>query len=566
MLRELHIKNLALIQDAQVELTAGLNVFTGATGAGKSLVLGALELLLGGRANVQMVRPGAAEARVGGVFEVRDPAARARVAGKLETEGWEADQDLILSRRFLTSGRNTYGINGSPVTATLLREVASLLVDIHGQHEHQLLLVPSHQLEMLDDFADGGAQRKAFADAYARRRELVVRREELLAGAAARRQQLELFAFQSDEIDGAELQEGEVESLESERRRLANVEKLRREAAKANRLLAETESNLLEQIKKLASKLDDLAELDDRLEAVAGGVRSAAAELGEAAPELAAYLEDLQFDPDRLAEVDDRLYRVKRLIDKYGGTLEATLEFRRSLDEKSNALQAETSDLAGLDAKLAEADKGLLELGARLRDIRVKAARKMGKAVEKELADLGMENARFEAVFDDAAIAVDRMGPTGFDSVELVIAPNPGQPPHPLRKIASGGELSRVMLAVKGILAEADRVSVLIFDEVDSNIGGRLGDMIGTKLRKLARSHQVLCITHMPQIAAFADRQFTVRKQVVKGESVTTVAPVEGDARLSEIAEMISGKQAGPTTRKQAAEMLEAAKATEKRG
>jgi DNA repair protein RecN (Recombination protein N) len=571
MLRELHIKNLALIQDATIEFAPGLNVFTGATGAGKSLVLGALELLLGGRANVQMVRPGAADARVSGVFEMRDAELRKRIAARLETDGWPEGEDLILGRRLLPGGRNTYTVNGDPVTAGVLREIAGQLVDIHGQHEHQLLLTPAHQLEVLDGFADGGTLHRAYAKVYQARRELLAERERLSGSAELRRQQLELFGFQAAEIDKADLQDGELERLEAERKRLANAEKIRRDVGRAYGQLAEAEAAVLDRVKDIAGMLEDLADLDDALKEAAEGAKAAAAELDEVAHGLGRYIEGLEFDPDRLAEVDDRLYRLRRLIDKYGGgagghggtgTVAAVLEYRRGLEGKAEALRRETTDLAGFDERLAKLDKELLEVGLRLRDTRMKAGKRLVKLVERELADLGMENARFTLRESPQANlpALADATPTGFDDIEFLIAPNPGQPAHPLRKIASGGELSRVMLAVKGILADSDRVSVLVFDEVDSNIGGRMGGVIGPKLRRLAKRHQVLCITHLPQIAAFGDRQFTVRKQVVKGESVTTVTAVDGEDRLSEIAEMISGKGAGDITRRQAAEMLDSAR------
>lgn len=561
MLRELHIKNLALIADAAVEFAPGLNVFTGATGAGKSLVLGALELLLGGRASVQMVRPGAADARVNGVFEVRDPDLRARLAERLEAESL-GDEDIIVGRRLMAGGRNSYTVNNEPVTAGVLKDIAAQLVDIHGQHEHQLLLTPAHQLDVLDSFADGGALRKAYAKIYTARRELLEQRDRLKASAELRAQQLELFEFQAAEIDKADLRDGEIESLEAERRRLANTERLKRDAGRAYALLSDADGSVIDQVKDLLSTLENLADLDASLDEAAKGARSAAAELDEVSITLSRYVEDLEFDPERLAEIDDRLHKLRRLADKYGGSVAAVLEYRAGLEAKTARLRQETDDLGQINARLDRLDAELLAAGAKLRDARLKAGRRLTKLVEKELAELGMAEARFHlrAEGEGGPPEPAKAGPTGFDQMEFLIAPNPGQPAHPIRKIASGGELSRVMLALKGILAGADRVTVLIFDEVDSNIGGRLGDVIGTKLRRLARRHQVIVITHLPQIAAYGDRQFTVRKQVIKGETLTTVEAVDGEERLTELAEMISGKSAGEITRRQAAEMLTTAR------
>lgn len=562
MLRELHIKNLALIEDATVEAAAGLNVFTGATGAGKSLVLGALELLLGGRASVQMVRPGAAEARVTGVFELRNPDTRARVAELLDRADWPADEDLILTRRITSAGRNATTLNGEPVAAATLRQVAGRLVDIHGQHEHQLLLSPGHQIEVLDEFADGGKLRREYAAVWKARRGVLERRDSLDRDGDARRREREACLRQAEEIEDVNPLPGEVERLDAERRRLASADKLAREAGRLHALLNVADPSPADQVADVAAGLRQLAALDPGLADAAESARSAAAELRETARTLARYVGTLEADPDRLTEVDDRLHRVRRLVTKYGGTVEAALAKAAAFRARADELGAGADGLAAMEAQLADLDRKLVDLGGRLRTLRQKAGRKLAAAVERELADLGMPDAKFllKSVGEDYAPDPARAGATGFDDLEFLIAPNPGQPAHPLRRIASGGELSRVMLAVKGILADADKVSVLIFDEIDSNIGGRLGGVIGGKLRKLAARHQVFCITHLPQIAAFADRQFTVSKSVEGGDSVTRVSLVEGRARLAELAEMISGKSAGETTYRQAEEMLAAAR------
>ncbi|MBB6430976.1 DNA repair protein RecN [Algisphaera agarilytica] len=578
MLRELHISNLAVIEDATVEFEPGLNVFTGQTGAGKSLVIGAFEALIGLRKATDMIRPGADEARISGVFEADTPALAAALTAALD-QTIEPGDEMLITRKLFASGRSSLSVNGQPATAAMMRRAADLLVDIHGQYDHQFLLKPSNQLTILDAFAGCVAQREKFAVAFAERRELRMEKEELAASATLRRQQLELYEFQAEEIDTAELQLGEFPELQARETVLGNVQKIKGEASAAHSALYDAEGSVTERLQAITHLMIDLAELDPGLAEVTDQVRTCTLSLQEAAFELGRYVDRLEHNPEEAAEVAERLNTINRLVQKYGDgvpspdPVESVLNFRDELGEQLDHLRSQNHDQSRIDERIAQLDKQLAQLGEKLTLARRKAAKKLTPQIEKQLADLGMAEAKLSVAFD----RIDD-SPTGFDAVEIIVQTNPGQEARPIRKIASGGELSRTMLAIKSVLAttgDGQRISVLVFDEIDANIGGRLGSVIGSKLRALAKpqaagksnrqiakspNHQILCITHLPQIAAFADRHFHIVKTVVgKGKAKqthTTVGTLEGDARVNELAEMMAGEKVTATSKKQAKELL----------
>ncbi len=585
MLRELHIQNLAVIQDLTVELDPGLNCFTGQTGAGKSLVIGALEILLGLRQPTDMLRKGAAEGRVSGVFQIRSANLRQEIAHATDLP-LEEESELLISRRLFESGRTSASLNGNPITGAMLKQVGEILVDVHGQHDAQYLLKPANQLAVIDEFGGSSGLRQQFADLYHQRQTLTGQQKELTASRTLRRQQLELYEFQAKEIDAAELVDGEYDTLVSRNRVLANLEKIKRTAGAAYGTLYEEEGAVISRLKTTAAVLLELAELDEGLTGLAGQIREAALSLDDAAFSLRRYVDHLDLDPDELAENTERLNLVTRMIDKYVGRgshggLSEVIAYRAQIGRQIDGLRAQDQDYSTIAEQIADLEKQLRDVGAKLTAARKKAAAKLAPLVHEQLADLGMKEARFLIEFQPlqvleeaakggkAARAVDalaemRVGAadfstaSGMESVEFMIAPNPGQPARPLRRIASGGELSRVMLALKSITAQADRVSVLVFDEIDANVGGRLGTIIGEKLRDLAGIHQVLCITHLAQIAAFADRHLTIRKNITGGaETATTVAVMAGDERVRELAEMTAGTAITPTAVAQARELLQ---------
>ncbi|HOI54261.1 MAG TPA: DNA repair protein RecN [Phycisphaerae bacterium] len=559
MLRTLSIQNLAVIEDAQIDLLEGLNVFTGATGAGKSLVIGALELLLGLRASSDMVRAGADEARVSALFEIADDDLRRELQAAIDLA--LDDDQLLIQRRVSASGGSRASLNGQPITAGMLRRLSQTLVDIHGQYDQQYLLQPSNQLDVLDAFGKLHDRRVAYRKVFEAHRDALQRKADLETGRDLRRQQLELYEFQAAEIDQADIRPGEIEELESRRRRLTGAERLTTNLSLAYDGLYESEGSITDRLKALVHLLDELSELDESLQAPANAARESAFALDDLAFQLRRAAERVEADPQALAETEDRLHALKRLADKYGPSEAEILALREDLRSKIAELRAQEDDRDHLDAELESLSRQMLDLGRALSDARVKVAAKLQKKIETELRQLEMKSARLEVAVRPSEDDQGRSVPTatGLDEVEFLFAPNPGEPPKPLRKIASGGELSRVMLALKGVLAQSDRISVLVFDEIDGNVGGRLGAVIGRKLAALADHHQVLCITHLPQIASFGRRQLTVRKETRDGRSFTRVEPLDGDRRVAELAEMISGRQVTETTLRQAREMLQAA-------
>ena len=558
MLRELHISNLAVIAEAHVELVEGLNCFTGATGAGKSLVIGAINVLLGLRSAAELLRRGADEGHVTGVFEVRDPATMRRVRDlvDLPLDGEEGEHgELLLTRRLFSSGRTRVSLNGNPITLAQLKDLGEMLVDVHGQHDTAFLLKPGNQLDVLDDFAGVEKERAAYSQTYQQLQTARRRLAELTEGRELRQQTLELYRFQADEIDKAELDPAEFETLQQRAGVLENLERLQADSADAHQELYESDAAIVDRLKSIVRSLDDLGALDASLLPTAEGVRGGMLQLEEAARDLSRYIDKLDLDPGELAEVNDRLTAVHKTLHKYGGTMEATLAYRADIGGKIKALAGQSEDLGELQASLAPLEKKLLEQGKTLRDKRLAAAKKLGPTIETQLQELGMEKARFRV----DVLPLGEPAASGLDNVEFVAQTNPGLDPQPLRKIASGGELSRIMLALKQTLKRDDRASVLVFDEIDANVGGRLAAVVGHKLRELAEQHQVLCITHLPQIASYADRHLTVRKEQGGDDTRTTVRLMTGEERLEELAEMIGGTKITGTTRAQAQELLEVA-------
>lgn len=592
MLRELHISDLAVIQDLTIELTDGLNCFTGQTGAGKSLILGAIEILLGLRAGsqVDMIRPGATEARVSGVFEVHDPWLAQQISRAADLNLAPGD-DLLIIRRLFASGRTSTTLNGQPAAASMIRDVAEWLVDIHGQHDHQFLLKPSNQLLILDQFAQTMPLREQFSRLYGQWRQLQDRRKELASSRSLRRQQRDLYEFQAQEIDKVSPKTGELPQLKARHRLLTNLQRIQREAGSAYAALHESEGSVIERLQAVVHVLGNMTDLDQRLAPVLEQIRNATAQLQDASFDLGRYVQRLELDPAELAENEERLNQLNRLVSKYAdaGTsaeavgddpIAAVLIYREQVEKELAQLRGQDQDWEGMDNQIKAVHQEMLKLGAELSMKRQTAGQRLKPLVEAQLRDLGMADAQLHLEFAPVDSAeesgISGIGACGMESLEMMVRTNPGQPARPLRKIASGGEMSRLMLAIKSIIASSDRVSVLVFDEIDANIGGRMGTVIGLKLRQLSRSgqgevkdrkdarrQQVLCITHLPQIAAYADLHLRIAKDVVgKGrdkQTVTRVDQLDQSARIEELAEMLAGKDVSQTTRRQARELLDSA-------
>jgi DNA repair protein RecN (Recombination protein N) len=560
MLSELSVQNLALIEDARVELRPGFCAWTGETGAGKTLLLEGLGLLLGERGSTDLIRAKAEELRVAGRFELARPGLRAAVA---QAVGSDADE-VILTRRLTRSGRSYGYVNDVPVAVGTLRQLGRLLVDVHGQRESHSLLEPAYQLHLLDAFGKLEAIREAYRVRALHVRDLRRRLTDLNAQRQQRQRELTLLRFEREELDAAALKLGELTHLARERERLAHFQSLQDFAAGGCARLYDDEGSVVEQLGKLGREGQAWAALDSALSDVVLRLEGLRAETQDLAETLRALGQRWEADPGRREEVEDRLQLLRRLEKKYGKPIDELVAYRATLDESESRLEKEQTEQAVVEAELAERYAELRDAGAGLSRQRQRVAKRLAAEIQHQLADLGMGDARLDAALeaadpgDDALTA--EISENGFDRLELLLAANKGEPALPLRRVASGGELSRTMLALKTVLAAHDRVGTLVFDEIDANVGGRLGDVLGAKLAALGRTHQVICVTHLPQVASYARHQWGIRKVRRGKRTVTTIEPVADGERPDELAAMLRGESRGATTRQEAEAMLAAAR------
>lgn len=561
MLRELSVQNLALIEDVRVELQPGFCAWTGETGAGKSLLLGALGLLLGDRGSVDLLRTGADELRVTGRFELDNSAVKSAVERVLDTK--LEDDEVILARRLSRAGRGGAYVNDQPVAIKTLEQIGTCLVDIHGQRETQSLLAPAYQLQVLDAYGNLTKPRQTYLDAAARLREARKRYQRLATERQQRQRELTLLRFEREELDQAALEPGELAELTRERQRLANAQQLRSFAEGSYAVLYEDEGSVVERLGKVEREAGGWAELDTDLADVVEQLRSLHEQVQDVAHTLRGLGERWEADPERLGEVEGRIQLLRKLESKYRKPIDELIVYRVGLDAQERKLQAEEDDLGGLEAEMKDLFKQVKDAAADLSKQRHKVAKKLTSAAQKELIDLGMPDARLGADLSVIELGDDPssdLPASGIDELELTLAANPGEPARPLRKVASGGELSRTMLALKTVLASHDETGTLVFDEIDANVGGRLGDILGQKLAALGQTHQVICVTHLPQVASYAKHHWTIRKSKRGGRTLTQIAELRDPDRLEELATMLRGEARSETTRKEAAAMLEAAR------
>jgi len=562
MLKELNIKNFAIIDQLRVEFHPGLNVFTGETGAGKSIVVDALNLALGERASADLIRTGCQEAVVEAAFELNGRGT-AEIATQLQEQGIEVLQgeDLIVRRVLAVSGKNKVYINGSLANLATLSSLGASLADIHGQHEHQSLLSQDRQREMLDTFGGLGPLRDETTERYHRLQSIRAELAGLEAGERDRAQREDILRFQKNEIEAAALKPGEDEELANEQKVLANSEKLSAYSGMVDELLYSSDHSALTNLKKAINGLKDIAAIDTRLAGALELSESGRAQIEEAAREIASYHESVEFDPGRLETIGDRLDLIQKFRKKYGNTVGEIIEFGVKVSSELERMERSTEEIERLKSQIEESKFGLTEKAQELSKKRKTAARELEKKVEAELGHLGMKKTVFsvsvtqEQGFD--TLNGLKVGPTGADSVEFLISPNPGEEPKSLARIASGGELSRIMLALKTILAEGDSIPTLVFDEVDAGIGGAVAEEVGKKLKRVAAKRQVFCITHLPQIACMAGSHYGVSKSVKKDRTSTEVRLLDEKERVDEIARMLGGKTITEATLKHAEEMIE---------
>jgi DNA repair protein RecN (Recombination protein N) len=564
MLRELSVQNLALIEDVRVELEPGFCAWTGETGAGKSLLLGGLGLLLGERGSADLIRAGADELRITGLFEITFPELRESLKRVLDEP--LTDDSLILSRKLSRTGRSSAYINDHPVTVAMLKTVGEILVDIHGQRESHSLLHPSYQLQLLDSFGQLGGLRSSYVEKAERVREIRRRRDELVNQQLQRQRDLALIRFERDELDSAQLKENEAAELSRERDRLIHAQALKTFAFEGANRLYDEEGAVVEQLRKLLKEAEHWGGMEPRFAEIGKRLESALPELEDLADTFRDLADEFEADPERLDDVERRLQLIRKLEKKYQRNVDELIAYHATLSQRESELRRQEEDLGGIEAELAAAFAELKSAAAALSKQRAKIAKKLASETEKHLADLGMPDAKLDAVLTTTPLggepANGELPASGVDHLELFLAANKGEPSLPLRKVASGGELSRTMLALKSMFALHDPAGTLIFDEIDANVGGRLGDVLGEKLAALSRNHQVICVTHLPQVASYAKHQWTIRKQTQgKRTSTSIVRLVDEDERIDELAKMLRGEARGKTTIDEARAMLKRAKA-----
>ncbi|MCF6290147.1 MAG: DNA repair protein RecN [Desulfobacterales bacterium] len=546
MLRELIIKNLALIDSLHLCFDPGLTVLTGETGAGKSIILQALTLLAGGRASAAWVRSGCDRAGVEALFEI--PQERDHLLKKINDQGVGCDNALIVKRVLAASGKSRYYLNGSAATARQVSAIVADLVSIAGQHDQQRLLAPAHHLDFIDAAGDLWGLRRELAELFADWSELKTRYQRLLKQEQEKEQRRDFLTFQCNEIKDAGLLPGEDEELQNEKDRLRSADTLKQLGWESYHQLADTVGDTLRQVRR---KVEQIGEIDRSAGELVEAIVDSSFQVEDLTERLRGYLDTIPDDPSRLEEVDTRIDQLQRLKRKYGGsppTLEQVLAHGSACARQLNELETMDRTRAELAGKLGKAEEILRAKAARLSAARRKQAGKLAAAMERELASLSFEHTSFAVAFAPGANQLEELTPTGWDLPEFMFSANPGEPVKPLAQIASGGELSRLMLALKCILARKDQVETVLLDEVDAGIGGRAAGALAGKIKELAGHHQVLCITHLPQIAARADSHFLVSKGQSNRRTRTGISRLDRQQRLHEIARMLAGETiTGPT-------------------
>ncbi len=545
MLTTLRIKNIALVPDLTLDFAPGYNSITGETGAGKSVIIGALNLVLGERADRTLIRSGAESCSVEAVFTLEE--IRGKVDGLLEERGLEKceESQLVLKRAFTTAGANRQFINGSPATLGVLRELGESLVDMHGPHDHQSLLHAAQQLAILDAYGNLEAARQRFAAKVTARTELLNEKSRLIVDERTYAQQLDLLRFQVKEIGSAHLVAVDEADLEANYSRASNAARLTELAHSALSLLVEDEVSLLNQAGAVGRSLQDLLRIDSTAQPLLDLLEQSVNGFRELQRELDRYAEAIDVDPPRLHELSLRMDLIQSLKRKYGSSVAEVIQFGNEAGQKLQALESRDAELERLNVELRQVEEDLWRLGVELSNARRKVVPGLSKAVVKQLHDLGFSQSSLDVQVKslprEAAFTGAALSSTGFDTVEFQFAPNPGEPARALRAIASSGELARVMLALKTVLAAQDSIPLLVFDEVDANVGGETAVAVGQKMRQIGAKRQVLCITHLAQVAAAASTHFVVTKEIRDGRTISSIKAVEGKTRVQELARMLGG-------------------------
>jgi DNA repair protein RecN (Recombination protein N) len=532
----LRIKNLALVEELEWQIGSGFIAVTGETGAGKSIIIGALQLLLGERADKSLIRTGADLCTVEAVFS---GTGLQNLNPQLVEAGVEpCENDLILKRTLSSTGTNRQFINGSPTTLSILKNLGDELVDLHGSHDHQSLLSPGTQLSLLDSFAHAEEQLDGYRKHYRQLQTLLAEHAALNTAETAREQELDLLRHQITEIKSANLVADEEEEIEKRYKLTSNSKRLIELASTIANKLSETDNSVLSQLAETQRLLRELERIDGSIAQFSSAHAASVVELSEIAGALSAYAEKLDLDPQQLAALEQRVSLFETLKRKYGGSIVDVIAFGERAAERMRKIEGRDMELERLVKEIESVRAQMNSAGEALRKLRAKAAPKLSEHIRRNLRDLGFRQSEFEAKLS----ALEEPRPNGFDSAELLFSPNPGEPLRPLRAIASSGEISRLMLAIKSALAAHDAIPLLVFDEIDTNVGGEIAHAVGAKMRTLGRDHQVICITHLPQVAATASSHFVVTKDVARRRTFSDLHEVSGKARQEEIARMLGGK------------------------
>jgi DNA repair protein RecN (Recombination protein N) len=553
MLNDLSIKNFAIIDELHLSFDEGLNVITGETGAGKSIIIGAVSLLLGDRATTEMIRTQADTATVEASFDV---SANKTLRDKITAMGFPDSDDLIIRRVISHSGKNKAFINGQMATLINLSAVSELLINICGQHEHQVILNAENHIDILDEFGDCLSARAVYEEIFHQHQQIVNEMTKLRDLSKSREEKAELFKFQLKEIQDINPGPAEDTALAEEKKVLVNAQKLNDYANQSYDLLYGEKDCAIVKLKEAGSRIKEIKKIDSNLNIADADIENSFITMQEVALALRDYAKNLFFDPDRLATIDERLESLSRLKRKYGGTLEGVLLKKQEMEESLQtvfSLEEELSKLAKEEEKVKE---DLKQNAFRLSKMRKQAAKKLEETVDKEIRALNMPHASFYVNFSKERDHAEIFGPTGKDEIEFYLSANKGEEARPLNKVASGGELSRIILSLKNVLSRTGSVSSMIFDEVDNGIGGAVAEIVGRKLKEVSAAHQVICITHLPQIACFGEKHLYVSKKVVKNRTITSVNELDNEQKIEEISRMLGGVDVTEKTREHACEMI----------
>jgi len=558
MLNELSIKNFAIIDELHLTFDEGLNVITGETGAGKSIIIGAAGLLLGDRAATEMIRTQADTATVEAVFDI---ASNKPLQDKIVSMGFPDSETLIIRRVISHSGKNRAFVNGQAATLMNLSAVSEMLINICGQHEHQVILNEENHIDILDEFGGCLAARGAYEENFNRYQQIRAHIERLKNLNKSREEKADLYKFQLKEIQDIDPHPAEDAALSDEKKILIHAQKLTDCAGRSYDLLYGDRDCALVKIKEIQQQIQEIKKIDSSLNIAEADIESSFVMLQEAALALRDYSKSLFFDADRLAAIEERLELLNRLKRKHGGSLDAVLNKKTEIEESLKTVVSLEEELEKLNQE-QEKIKGVLRRDAlTLSRMRKQTAEKLTDAVEKEIHALNMPHASFSVSIKQQENTAENFGPKGMDEIEFYLSANKGEETKPLNKVASGGELSRIILALKNVLSSAGSVSSIIFDEVDNGIGGAVAEIVGRKLKEVSAKHQVICITHLPQIACFGEKHLYVSKKVVKGRTITSVHELDREQKIEEVSRMLGGVDVTPTTREHAREMLHNARA-----